>query len=905
MSCRPASSHVAFVLPLHLRAPNPPEPFVGRADDLAWLRSRRVAVIAGPEGWGKTALVAQHLVGVKSALRFEPGPLVPQLVRGLALLSHVSASELGRTRPDEVLAQLIDLADAVDATLWIEDAGPDAAPFVALFARYARRARLYATTRDRLEGVAELERTPAPLSSHALTSLARSWEPGLSDADAERLARLAEGSPGRLRAAWLGAPSPSLSPEVARGLALLRACRVAVHEDALREILGGPVTDELRARHTVRHGPLLRATPGVAAAPDPKDVRALAAALLRHGGRPAQIEAGRLLLELGAEGDAAAALGAVLEPLIAEGYAPELWALLEPHHAPVLAPLRLRAAAEHGDAAALARLTEPGQGAPLATAFAWLKALYAREDHAAVRARGPSLAERAEAEGAAELAWELWLMSAAAFLHAGQHAEAQALAARARAPHERAASSLAVMRAILAAQRGEHTEALVHAEALVERLAALDVRSRGQLAYNVALVFYGLGRPDRAASLFEQVFPEEPVTEDSQVPRHDPSTSALASRRALELDAHLSVLGGRLGRARALLDRLVKFVVPGTPIEGRRVLMEATVDLLSGELASAAARVRRGAALAGGYGGREDLAYARTLEAQLALRSDAVPPEAEALPGGAAQTVSERAAAGWEALARVAHCGDGPAPLDAGADGVALAHAHALLRAVLAKDRAASERVVALRRARDEATSAPLRSALQLLCHQIEVLGAGRFADADVPAPERTLARAIVDADVAALVALARGHGGASSIASALLGGPPPASATCRRLLEVARAQLGWPGVVATDRGGAPLHLDVPRGRLFDGPQRIDLGPHPVLVRLFATLAVSGEAGKELLVRAVWSEVREYHPLKHDNRLRLAVRKLRQHLAPLGPELVVTQSDGYALARTVIVLGAP
>jgi hypothetical protein len=47
--------------------------------------------------------------------------------------------------------------------------------------------------------------------------------------------------------------------------------------------------------------------------------------------------------------------------------------------------------------------------------------------------------------------------------------------------------------------------------------------------------------------------------------------------------------------------------------------------------------------------------------------------------------------------------------------------------------------------------------------------------------------------------------------------------------------------------------------------------------------------------------VRDYHPLRHDNRLRLAVRKLRS-LAPAP--LLETTEDGYAIAGRLRWLGA-
>jgi DNA-binding response OmpR family regulator len=86
------------------------------------------------------------------------------------------------------------------------------------------------------------------------------------------------------------------------------------------------------------------------------------------------------------------------------------------------------------------------------------------------------------------------------------------------------------------------------------------------------------------------------------------------------------------------------------------------------------------------------------------------------------------------------------------------------------------------------------------------------------------------------------------------------------------------------------------RAWLPDG-RVVDLSRHPVQLGLLACLAArGGRATKEDLVLAVW-EVREYHPLYHDNRLHAAIRKLRVQIEddPSAPLRVVTESDGYAL----------
>ncbi len=86
-------------------------------------------------------------------------------------------------------------------------------------------------------------------------------------------------------------------------------------------------------------------------------------------------------------------------------------------------------------------------------------------------------------------------------------------------------------------------------------------------------------------------------------------------------------------------------------------------------------------------------------------------------------------------------------------------------------------------------------------------------------------------------------------------------------------------------------------GALFDLSQR------GVLWDVLLALAERGGAAtKEELVIAVW-DVTEYHPLNHDNRLRVSVKKLRERLGAAG-ERLATEADGYSLSGAWRGLGA-
>ena len=68
---------------------------------------------------------------------------------------------------------------------------------------------------------------------------------------------------------------------------------------------------------------------------------------------------------------------------------------------------------------------------------------------------------------------------------------------------------------------------------------------------------------------------------------------------------------------------------------------------------------------------------------------------------------------------------------------------------------------------------------------------------------------------------------------------------------------------------------------------------------LTALCARGGAATKEQLLEDAWG-VREYHPLQHDNRLKVAVRKLRRLLEEvLGDDPIEAADDGYRLRGKV------
>ena len=90
------------------------------------------------------------------------------------------------------------------------------------------------------------------------------------------------------------------------------------------------------------------------------------------------------------------------------------------------------------------------------------------------------------------------------------------------------------------------------------------------------------------------------------------------------------------------------------------------------------------------------------------------------------------------------------------------------------------------------------------------------------------------------------------------------------------------------------------------GAQLIDFSRRHVLWKLLCALSKADPTiSKERLVYDVWN-VKQYHPLRHDNRLHSAIRKLRNLIEkdPKKPQRILTRGDGYFL-RGLIPSSSP
>ncbi|MEZ4248695.1 MAG: hypothetical protein R3B99_10685 [Polyangiales bacterium] len=235
------------------------------------------------------------------------------------------------------------------------------------------------------------------------------------------------------------------------------------------------------------------------------------------------------------------------ERLLADERAAELHAALETDGAPSVAQRRrldewrYRSASEHGRAADR-RDARAGSDADARVHAAWLKMRFTLEDFATVSSRAPEIARRAAAAGHGSVAWEVGMMAASAKLIFGELEEASRVLAEAE-PTSRDERLLRRWKR-RSPRLGDAERALGLAD-LREELPTTRGRTRANLTYNLALVFYGLQMPRRAARLFESAFPVDAL-----------ATAALVGRRALEMDAQLAFLAGNLDRAEHLLARL-------------------------------------------------------------------------------------------------------------------------------------------------------------------------------------------------------------------------------------------------------------------------------------------------------------------------------------------------------------
>jgi hypothetical protein len=938
-------------VPLRYRLPNAPPLFVGRAGETAqlaaMLRRAPVSVVRGLGGIGKTSLVLHTLhrafpAEAQQALFIGLRPADPKVDTMVEIMRAVAAAG-GLTRvewagllddPDALLQTLIDHTEARGAWVVLDDLHhadtARARAALAALARYARATRWVVTTRVDPE-VPELADQTLALGGMApadLDELAARCAPERSRIERRQATRASAGSPWHLRQILAGGDRRAATEDLLRGLpdtavALLETLAlldVPLAPRALEAVVALPPPDVLEALE--RRGIVERGAGGLrlhdVARPliDPgANARArkagAARALARAEDPTAALEGLRLSLDLGRIDDAAALLEARLELMLAAGLAPRLRELLAPLERPRFASFRLRCAVELGDAAALdaAPLPDPPSRGDR---FFWALSRFLRGELAETAA----IAAEVRRDAPPPLACEAGILEAGCLGEQGHVDEALAVI-DALAPQGPDATALCeVHRARWLAQAGRVGDAM----AAVERLLALPVDPAAPPAREIrdeliaVLCFLGrirkLGRALAALSLAAPLGP----------------AALFGSRRGLLSEVLFSIHEGRLDDAGAILREVKPLTLQTVYLRSFVCALDVEHRLAVGELCGLSELLVTLHAEATRTGHAQNRAFAALAAYRLAiLRGSArvvvagpsppvtpfwaamcaatarlhailhglapppVPALAEAIVYG--RVVGALARSAERALAGDA---DGARAHASSACAAAQEHGHVpgeleALRALcdahlLAGDGDELARAAEHLRARAEAAGSR-RFAAESLWFVVTRGGAPHPAEleplaglADVAPIAARRARALLDAacdldllDRAVLCAL----------------GPRPARPASRLVADRApdRDQhAGWGLDTAAQKVWLP------------GGRTVALATRPLLYRILLAIAArGGQATKEELVVAAWRQ-RDYHPIRDDKRLHVAVRKLRLLIEddPARAARLVTTPEGYA-----------
>lgn len=913
------SDAAAVSVPLVLRPANPPVPFVGRAAERARLAQSLqrgpVSLVWGFSGVGKSALVAQALseqapasgsrcVVVEAAAGVS---VVGALVQRLRAIPGVTVDDDG----PEVVVEVLERH-----ALWVViediervDASPALLSLLALAARFCRGARLICVCREDPRLPALLAQTVAvsPMPVADLAVLLHEVQPELGDAEARGMALRAQGSPWRALQLSMGGVVDDSGPEasllalspaaqgVLRTLALVPG---AVPKETLSRATRLPAADILDS--LARRGWLEVSARGVrlhsAARPvvgsgfdnDERQLRSskLSTALIDCDDAAVALGAAPLLA---ATGDAASLLrlldrhgdvlrergeaGALLKTLLAVSAAP-----VGPLHR-----WHCVLALDVGDSGvggvddvgsgvvgggALDQVVPPREADDVALKVAFAAVLLARGTsgataearavlHAVQKAVGRAeIADDAARVGAAALLFELGDLAAATTLLDGVSPADAGLAIACRA-----------LRVLITVEEKGPAGVDADARALARDWATLTPAQRSRDPALVPIVGGALVQSGQCGTALGLLRSLQPAL----------TTTTAAGRAALLVHAQAALLCGALDEARALLATAATSSSTATQRAAR--LGSVEVDVVEGVFGSVLAdvatlavalrerptpprllrRFERLTAVAASL-----LTPATTTAPRLGLASGA--PDGDLLRRrGSARTAGNVVAALELSVALV------DAALGAGTpDRPALA--------AEARQLQADSATCGSRRFAKEAAFAALAATGTLTAETLVELAR---AEAESPVVARR-ARALLGEDV---VVDRADH----VVVQALLQSSSPRAP----VQLVQRAE----GAEWTVEVGALRIL------LADG-RSVDFSSKKVLFDLLTTLGKHGGAAtKEQLLEEAWG-VREYHPLHHDNRLKVAVRKLRRLLEEvLGDDPIEAKDDGYRLRGKVRFIG--
>jgi tetratricopeptide (TPR) repeat protein len=947
-------------LPLRYRLPNPPADFVNRKAEIDWLaesvKLAPVTVIWGPGGLGKTALVLQALhrrfkrrvertllVRLPSALGGDE--LRGEVLRALDEVQGPSAVDgpgLEGTAEEQTEA-IVDLAERGGWWVVLDDlhhGDPEATTgLLHLLSRYARRSRWIGTS-QRAPGLGDEARVLklGALEEPQLFELARAW--GRTDERVPQAVAASGGSPWLLQQCLAtGRTESSLTRETVladlpqqavRWLEAASVLDVALPPETIHRF--APALDSQRMASMEARGLIERTAGGVQVH---EVVRSVLKASQSEQGIPwasqagwalaedphavAQLEAVRLAAEQGDIPLLCDILDRHAEALLAGGYSPRLWHFLEPLTDDRIAGWRLRCATQLGNPTALHKVQQPPEPDPVER-IAWAQALFVQGQLGEAEAIASAVAshggagDRVRAEATLLHARSLAARGqvGAALYHLRSISESDESIKR-RCDAETALCLLAL---------GEWAEATRLADALRAQIGLPGQAEQevGELAWTVASIYRVRGRLGDAAELLQGV---RSATQGD-------APALLAARRLLWLRARVDIDRGRLDEAETTLERLSPFIRSGSLARPPILTTRAMLSVARGRLDEAEAlvsRVRRETSLFGLYGARLE---GEAIEVQLATLGARADPS-ESPSGGSPEAEHVRLRRHEHALrrgdspdadelsrlegfregelgalsacvrARHAHLrGDGDqavAWLDAGARHAASSGfrvAEAELRDTLC------EVFIALGRLEEAAQQG---ERLRRLAQQLGSDRFGGMADFYEAAAAPRLPAAVLER----LAADDRVAPPAARWARLLIAGGSAEAAGDRAVIAALRAR--WeapePALAPVGLGGSwqpGWGLDEPRRVVWlpDG-REVDFTRRSLHWRVLEILVQHGGwATKEQLVRGAWEES-EYHPLRHDARLQVAIRKLRELVEqdPSSPTRILTLEDGYGLAAPV------
>ncbi len=950
-------------LGLNFRLPNSPPLFMGRESEtealVAALHRCPVAVLSGPAGVGKTALALHGIRRVPGftseralLIRLRPGPTFEavwlQLIRALAGAHGVERADWSGCLQDEesVAATVIDLADS--SGLWIVldelqhmDPGA-AASLLGLIARYARQSR-WVVTSCAPPQVAELQPQMIPLgglSDDVMARLAAALVPNLPAAERQQAALAAGGSPYRLLQLFAATEDGAAQERLLGGLpeAVLEFVRTMAAVGKAVPLPSLPSSEFLPVlvqRGLILHGPggyMLHDT-----------VRRF----LRHaagGGLPTQVDnfvdsasweadaaldGARQHLGTGKTAEVVTMLDTWGERLLSSGSAAQLWALLEPHPDRRLAGWRLRCAVALAQPDLLAQLDPPVHSGP---------------EEQLLWARG--LLIQGQVEAAIDLASDL---------HAARHGERMTVEAgllvvecmSSCRRYREAAALLDTLEPTGADLLALHESWSIYCMAATDqvqdlgrRLHALqgamnDVSAqvRGEVGLNLAKTLSLLGRTREAYAMTLECAAYTPLT-----------------AKHLSVQFALTMELGLLEEAAQLLRKLESFRSEGSPRHHVEAVHRALYQLCVGDLRACDETISYWKPELARLGDHGRLRALSKIETRTRLLRAEAPPS----PCTNSAPMDEGLPSRWNELFSLHWRVRAGELLPAGFDGqpVSSPRHHHLLADIIRVDallvqgnaRAALQLCVRVLVEIEELGWGMMSAELRHThCDILLVLG--RWSElelatrslhrraSEMPSP-RLLGEAQFFTAFAAprpvdwgLLEVLATHIDTAPIAArrarVLLGGEGALDAIDRLVLAALREHRGivpsttlssW----APHKSPEPRTREEPGWSLADDECRVwlpsgtsfSLAERPQLWCLLVALHErGGTATKEQLVQALWNEA-EYHPLHHDNRLQVAVRKLRKLIEddPSRPSRLVTTADGYILVgrvRRVQGLGDP